>query len=201
MAEFHSITIERQYASGGSEIGKLVGEMLGIPCHDHDILDKAAENCNVPKDMVQYAEETSTNILLFGLSMLKPGRDELPVSEKIFAEETKIITDLVRNEKSVIVGRCAGYILKNLVRSLNVYIYADYEKRFDRAISVYGIPDDEAEDVIKKFDKKRSDFYHANTKRKWSDKGCYHLCLNSGLLGTKACAEIIADVYRAAQEK
>lgn len=201
MAEFHSITIERQYASGGSEIGKLVGEMLGIPCHDHDILEKAAENCDVPKDMVQYAEETSTNILLFGLSMLKPGRDELPVSEKIFAEETKIITELVRNEKSVIVGRCAGYILKNLVRSLNVYIYADYEKRFDRAISVYGIPDDKADDVIKKFDKKRSDFYHANTKRKWSDKGCYHLCLNSGLLGTKACAEIIADVYRASQEK
>ncbi len=200
MPAFHSITIERQYASGGSEIGKLLEEILGIPCHDHDILEKAADNCGVPKDMVEYAEETSTNIFLFGLSMLKGEKDELPVPEKIFAEETKIITDIVKKENSIIVGRCAGYILKNIVRSLNVYIYSDYEKRFDRAINVYGISDEEAEDVIKKFDKKRSDFYHANTKRKWSDKECYHLCLNSGLLGTKRCAEIIAMVYKASQE-
>lgn len=196
MAGFGAITIERQYASGGSEIGRLIGEKLGIPYHDHEILEKAAEKCGIPNEMAGMAEETTTNSLLFSLSMMKKRGGELPISERIFNEETAIITELVKQSKCVIVGRCAGYILKNRVKCLNVYIYSEYEKRFDRAINVYGVNADEAEAVIKKFDKKRSDFYYANTGSKWSDKECYHLCLNSGKLGIEACADIICEIYR-----
>ena len=47
MAGYGAITIERQYASGGSEIGKLIGEKLGIPYHDHEILETAAKNIGI----------------------------------------------------------------------------------------------------------------------------------------------------------
>lgn len=196
MAGFGAITIERQYASGGSEIGRLISKKLGIPSHDHEILEMAAENCGIPKEMAGYAEETTTNSLLFSLSMMKKRGGELPLSERIFNEETAIITELVKKSKCVIVGRCAGYILKNRVKCLNVYIYSEYEKRLDRATNMYGVPDDEAEAVIKKFDRKRADFYYANTGKKWNDKECYHLCLNSGKLGIEACADIICDIYK-----
>ncbi len=198
MGGYGAICIERQYGSGGTEIGKLLGERLMLGCHDHEILDMALDNLNLSaeeKKQAGLAEETSTNSFLFGLSMLTRHGDELPISERVFNEEARIINRFAGDGKCVFVGRCAGYILKSKVKTLNVYIYADYEKRFNRAITQYGIPDDKAEDVIKRFDKKRSDFYRANTKCKWDDKENYHLCLNSGKLGLERCAVIIAGIY------
>lgn len=44
MAHLRTITIERQYASGGREIGKRLSERLGIPFYDGQLLMLAAEN-------------------------------------------------------------------------------------------------------------------------------------------------------------
>ena len=37
------ITISREFGSGGRTIGKLAAEKLGIPCYDHEIIEKIAE--------------------------------------------------------------------------------------------------------------------------------------------------------------
>ena len=41
------ITIERQYGSGGSVIGNLVAEKLGINCYNRQILKMTAERCGI----------------------------------------------------------------------------------------------------------------------------------------------------------
>ena len=42
MKRYCIITIEREYASGGSLVGKLVGQALGIPVYGREILEIAA---------------------------------------------------------------------------------------------------------------------------------------------------------------
>ncbi|MEE0240995.1 MAG: cytidylate kinase family protein [Ruminococcus sp.] len=37
------ITIEREYASGGREVGELVAKQLGIPFYNREILEMASE--------------------------------------------------------------------------------------------------------------------------------------------------------------
>ena len=37
------ITIGREFGSGGRTIGKEVAERLGIPCYDHELIDRLAE--------------------------------------------------------------------------------------------------------------------------------------------------------------
>ena len=37
------ITIGREFGSGGRTIGQEVAKKLGIPCYDHDLIDKLAE--------------------------------------------------------------------------------------------------------------------------------------------------------------
>ena len=41
------ITIEREYASGGREVGELVAKQLGIPFYNREILEMASERCGV----------------------------------------------------------------------------------------------------------------------------------------------------------
>lgn len=55
--KYKVIAIEREYASGGSEIGEKLGEKLGIPCYGHEILEKGAAKLNVSVEYLRNAEE------------------------------------------------------------------------------------------------------------------------------------------------
>ena len=54
---------------------------------------------------------------------------------------------------------------------------------------------------LKKYDKKRADYYISNTNKKWGDISSYDMCLDSGKLGYEMCAEIIADTVKLSREK
>ena len=46
------ITISREFGSGGRTVGKLVAEKLGIPCYDHEIIQKIAQESGYCEDFV-----------------------------------------------------------------------------------------------------------------------------------------------------
>ena len=59
------ITIERQYGSGGSVIGRIAAEKLGINCYNRQILEMTAEKCGLSPDYLESAEESvPTSFLL-----------------------------------------------------------------------------------------------------------------------------------------
>ena len=57
MAEIKVITIGRHYCAGGSTIGKIVAEKLGIPCYDREIIDMAAQKSGIAMSEIQKYEE------------------------------------------------------------------------------------------------------------------------------------------------
>ena len=63
-----------------------------------------------------------------------------------------------------------------------------------RAVEEYHIPEDRALSVLRAFDRRRANFYHANTNLAWKEKLGYHMVLDSGKLGLETCAGIIAGV-------
>ena len=193
------ITIERQYGSGGSIIGKLAAEKLGINCYNRQILEMTAERCGIAPEYLESAEENVPTSFLYSLLLsANPGRtmeENLPLSDKVFLMESRIINEIADNEKSfVLVGRCGSYILEDK-GCFSVYIYADPEYRMKRAIKEYEINENKAESVMKKADKRRETFYNVNTGRVWQDKDQYSLCLNSAELGDELCADIIVKAY------
>ena len=112
------ITIEREYASGGREIGEMIAERLGIPCYNREILQMASERCNVSMDYLETAEEAAPKSFLYTLMLTSsPTRtieENLPLSDKVYIIETNIIRELAEKGDYVIVGRCASYILRDL---------------------------------------------------------------------------------------
>ncbi|MBQ8582764.1 MAG: cytidylate kinase-like family protein, partial [Ruminococcus sp.] len=111
------ITIERQYGSGGSIIGKLAADKLGINCYNRQILEMTAQKCGISPEYLETAEENVPTSFLYSLLLsANPSRsieDNLPLSDKVFLMESRIITDISNEEESfVLVGRCGNYILE-----------------------------------------------------------------------------------------
>ena len=60
------ITIDRQYGSGGSEIGTRVGELLGIPKYDEEFVSLAAkDDSTVTEESLEKVDERATSSFLY----------------------------------------------------------------------------------------------------------------------------------------
>ena len=166
------ITIEREYASGGREIGEMIAERLGIPCYNREILQMAS------MDYLETAEEAAPKSFLYTLMLTSsPTRtieENLPLSDKVYIIETNIIRELAEKGDCVIVGRCASYILRDLENLFNVFIYADTKSRSERAVQEYHVDERRVEAMLRKIDKRRETFYSINTGGNWysSASGC-----------------------------
>ncbi|MDE5936069.1 MAG: cytidylate kinase-like family protein [Ruminococcus sp.] len=199
------ITIERQYGSGGSIIGKLTAEKLGINYYNRKILELTAEKCGISPENLESAEESVPTSFLYSLLLssnsARPMEENLPLSDKVFLMESRIINEIAEQEKSfVLVGRCGSYILEEK-GCFSVYIYAPHEARIKRAVEEYNIKPNKAEAIMKKADKRRETFFNVNTGKSWQDKDIYSLCLNSSELGDELCAEIIVKAYNEYNKK
>ena len=198
MRKYNIITIGRQYASGGREIGEIVSKQLAIPLYNKEILNLAAERLDVNPDDIEYVDEVAASSLLYSISMMTglSTNNNLPLNDKLFIEERDIIKNLASKGSCIIVGRCADNVLGAIRNDcLKIFIYSDQKSREKRAVEKYGIDPKEVRNVIKKHDKKRFTYYNLNTGERWGAKENYDLCINSDALGIELTAELIVKIY------
>ncbi|NBJ93145.1 cytidylate kinase-like family protein [Parablautia muri] len=197
---YHIITIERRYASGGHEIGKRLAEALGYKLYDRNILLEAAQRLDIPFFKIESLEESSSGNILMNLSKTPlgglAGNKDLPLADKLFLEEKQIIEKAAEDGNCVIVGRASGYILREKENILRVFVYADHEKRIQRAIEREGIQKEEAENALKKNDKRRKNFYNSFTSHEWGDPKYYDMYLNAGKLGIDLCLKLLMEATK-----
>lgn len=198
MSEHSVITIERQYASGGLEIGRNLSQKLNIPVYSREIVEMAADRCGIPKEYLESTQENVSQSFLYRLSLAaKTGSVDVDKTASkadiLYSEVYKVVTELAEKESCIIVGQCADYILKEHKKTFKVFIHALMDDRIKRAIDNYGISEQYADYIIRKNDKRRESFYNANTMRTWGVKENYHICLNSSLFSVESCSDIIID--------
>lgn len=194
--KFNYIAIEREYASGGSEIGKKVSELLDIPCYGREILEITAKRHNVSVEYIEELEENTSGSFLYSLYRMSDMTGSPTASETVNVEEINVIRELAGNGPAVFVGRSAAVALYQKYPVLKVLVHASEEFREKRAHDIYGIEKNNLKSVIKSYDKRRAAYYKANFGREWKDYGGYDLVLNSSVLGTDKCAAAIAECAR-----
>lgn len=193
------VTIEREYGSGGTKTAQLVAQSCGISCYGREILELAAKDQGIAVEEIDRYEETVTNSLLYTIFVLgraQSGESDMLAKEgHIFLAEQSVISRLAERGPAVFIGHCAPEALKKKGGVLRVYIKSDKTSRIVRIREDYRIPEAEIEETMKRFDKKRANYYYANTLRKWTDEGNYDLILDSGKLGVEGCAAAITGVF------
>ena len=190
------ITIGRQFGSGGRTIGREVAEKLGIPCYDHELIEKLAEESGLSKEYIknesEYASHSSWTAVAFSSvrSLGVPSNQDY-----LWAIQRKIILELGEKESCVIVGRCADSILEDTADLLKVFIHADFESRAKRIVQKYGETEEPTEKRLRDKDKRRALYYQFYTDREWGAVENYHVILDSSALGIQKCVDVIASLY------
>ncbi len=202
------ITIDRQYGSGGREVGKKLSEMLGIPLYDEEIVEMAAKDSNMHPDVVKKADEKATNSLLYSLITsggLRGVSDamqyDMPINDKVFINQSKTIKELAAKGACIFVGRCADYVLEERDDLVRVFTYSDTESKVKRISGIYNLEAKQAKEKMVKTDKTRKTYYNYYTDRTWGAVASYDLCINTGILGTAGAAEVIRNFVEERERK
>jgi len=192
------ITIARQYGSGGKTVGKMVAEELGIPFYSREIVRLASEESGINEALFGEVDEKLGRTSLFKLSktvydgeLISPDSDDFVSHRNLFNYQAKIIKDLAAKESCVIIGRCADYVLRDYPNVMSVFVHADEQFCFERAMERNSLSPRDMEKYIARTDKYRGDYYKYYTGNEWNDARNYDLCLNSGKLGFDKCKEEI----------
>lgn len=194
------ITIGRQYGSAGREIGLKVAETLGIKFYDKEMLKRAAHDSGMCEELFETHDEKPANSFLYSLVMdtyslgfSSGGYADMPMNHKIFLAQFDAIKKIAKEESCVLVGRCADYALEGHDNVINIFIYADLDKRIRRIARLHDLTDSKAKDLILKADKKRSHYYNYYTNKEWGEAKGYDICLNSAKLGVDGTVKAILE--------
>ncbi len=193
------ITITRQFGSGGHDIGEALANRLGIPFYDKELISLAAKESGICPEVFEAVDEKATNSLLYSLSVglynynsgFSSAINEMPVNDRLYILQHRIIKELADKENFVVVGRCADYILKEKSNVVKVFVYADLEKRVNRAIERNDIEIDRAKQAVIKADKNRANYYSFYSGKKWGQPENYDLCINSTNISTEQAVDLI----------
>ena len=197
------ITIGRQYGSGGLEIGEKLAEKLEIPFYDKELLERAANDSGICKELFENHDEKPTSSFLYSLVMdtysfgySSAAFTDMPINHKVFLAQFEAVKKLAMEGPCVMVGRCADYALSEFSNCFSVFIHSDMESRIRRIAQKYDMKDNKARDAIQKTDKSRSSYYNYYTNKRWGDASSYHLSIDSGKLGIDKTVECIIQTLK-----
>lgn len=197
------ITIGRQYGSGGRQIGQELAQLYGIKCYDKELLEHAANDSGICKELFENHDEKPTNSFLYSLVMdtysfgySSAAFTDMPMNHKIFLAQFDTIKKLAAEGPCVMVGRCADYALADMKNAISIFIHCDLDKRIQRISERHDKTANAAKDMILKTDKSRSSYYNYYTNKKWGEATSYHLCIDSGKFGIEGSVKAIAEAVK-----
>ncbi|GAC1504187.1 MAG: cytidylate kinase-like family protein [Candidatus Dormibacteraceae bacterium] len=205
------ITIGRQFGAGGTTVGGMLATRLKIDLLESRIIDEVAHRLQLPKEEVEAEDEQPGSLLgrlLVALGsastepMLPPDQPAWnpPNSDPTFDTRKAIlhitqhvIEEAARSGNVVIVGRGAGYILRDFPGALHVFLRASTAARVKTVLERFKITsEDEARKRIKHADENWTAYIKQVYGHDRNHPGHYDMVLDTGTLGYDTTVEVIS---------
>lgn len=191
------INIGRQFGSGGLLVARALGEKLGIPVYDQELIEKAAEESGFSRDLFARSDERRSILSLSGY--FETGRfgqaDNYLGDNQLFSLQSHVIRTIAESGPAIFIGRCSDYVLRDM-DCLDVFITSPKEVRVRRVAQRMGISPEDAASLIRKKDRTRENYYNYYTFGHWGVASNYDICVDSSVLGIDGTAEMIIDFCR-----
>lgn len=175
------ITISRQYGSGGHRVGELVAERLGVKLYDKNLIALTAEKSGLKEADIARTEQKAGGFMT----------NDDPVQTAMFRAQSGVIRDIAAQGPCVIVGRLANFILRDDARCFNIFVYADRDYRRSVISRVKGVSTGEADELMRRTDRDRTEHCLHYTGCRWGHPKHYHLMVDNSVLGSDGTADLI----------
>lgn len=191
------ITISRLCGAGGTSVGNILSEKLGIPVYGRELLRMASDKNGVSEELLAKADERIRNGLLFKISRqiydgkTLPSSSDFTADHDLFNYQAKVLRELAANESYIVIGRCADYVLRDLPNVVRVFITADEGSCIAHLTERDGLTKKQAQAQIQQLNNERASYYRYYTDQTWSNAGNYDLCISTSHVTYEECAEII----------
>jgi cytidylate kinase len=203
------ITVTRQYASGGSDIARLVAKALGWTLIDNEFVDQVARRAGLPAAEVAQLEERAPGLLERLARTLAVASPEMFITTAgapppVDADEAtivrmteRVIAEAAAEGRVVLVGRGAQAVLAQRPNALHAYVVAAKPWRRKLAVERLGVDAATVDKVVDETDKERDHYVKAHYGRDRQDVTVYDLVLNAERLGFEgAAALVVAEAKR-----
>jgi CMP/dCMP kinase len=204
------VTISRQYGAGGSSVAALVAAGIGAEVLDKKLIEQVAAKLALQPSEVEDEVErprTAFESLIRSFSTLEPGMGAgwaPPYPDPLFDPRKEIIAlteqqihEAANGGNVVIVGRGAGFVLKNLPGVMRVYLWAPNPVRVKTLVGRFGYSEAEAAKRMHETDSNRAAYVRQLYGRNWTDPEAYDLTVNTGRIGYEATAQMILGALKA----
>ena len=202
---FH-ITIARQLASGGAELGQLIARRLNFVYLDRQILQNVAQELEMREEDLSFREERIQGFWVRLMELFSTSCPEYTMStpplrvisdDRLIEVEQQVMARLASRGSCVIVGRCGFQILKEQARLLNIFVHAPKPFRIQRMMRFYGArTENEAGEMTDRTDYDRECYTEKLTGGSWYDARNYHLAFDMSQVDLDATVEMIVSLAK-----
>ncbi len=189
------ITINRQFGSGGREVGKRLADALDCAYYDKELLNAIMEETGMVGSGINLYDEKATRNYGYTFGRTFTTFQQSP-SDKLQIAVNKIIKQSAQKGDAVFIGRCSDYVLREL-NPFKVFIYSsNMDFRVERCFEA--VPEDRSskgeKGMIKEIlavDKTRAKYHAHYTGLNCEDMKNYNLCVDTSEVGVKGAVEVI----------
>ena len=195
-----TVTVEREYGSGGADIARKLAERLGWKLWDQLLTDEIARLMDCPSRTVEQHEERRDPLYyrLFKAFMrgsyegsLNAPRMKIVDAECIREVTERVVMGAAKQGNSVIVGRGSAYYLRDRPDAFHVFVYARFEEKVTR-LRALGKSEEEAMQLAETVDRDRAAFIKQYFDIEWPARHFFHLMINS-TIGDEAVVQTILN--------
>ena len=179
-----TLTISREYGSGGYEIGRRVAERLGYQFVDKERLFQDMEQAGSRWARVAKEVDEVCPTLWERHDWQYRG---------YVAQMESLILQYALNDNVVIIGRGGSFLLQGVPFCLRVRLVASLEARLDAIMLREGLTREAARRLIDKVDGERACYIKANYGSDWDADSLYDLILNTDSLTYDRVVEILIE--------
>jgi hypothetical protein len=196
-----TVTIEREFGCGGSEIAAKVAELLGWKLWDHQLTQEIARltKCS-PQVVEKIGWRKDPAIYQVFLSFLRgafegglPPTSRLALldARRIAAVSESVISQAIAEGPCVIVGRGSQHFLRNRKDVFRTFLYASRDYKIHRLVCG-GTPERDAIEQVDTTDRDRAAFVKKYLKLNWPALHLYN-AMFSAEMGDSYVSEVLVD--------
>lgn len=193
------ITISREYGAGGSELGVLLGQRLGWPVLDHELVRQLAARLKCEEGEVKAMDEHAPTFLerLASAAVVTAPESRVHTSpwatdpDCVAAAAREVLLEAAQNPPLIIVGHGGNCLFRDRPDVLRVRVTAPFKVRVDRVARRTGTSPQQAAADVRRRDTDRQHYLQRYYQSDVNNAGDYDLQINTGTISLEAAARLV----------